>query len=73
MRGGYIFLLNFIPVTLIVALFVSTTLSLSCDDVSSKQYFDLSYPIDNETIYFPGQRQYELYKDYEQEERNGYM
>ncbi|KAJ6635474.1 Isatin hydrolase [Pseudolycoriella hygida] len=40
--------------------------------VSTKKYFDLSYPFDKDTIYFPGQRQYELLKDYDNVPKEGF-
>lgn len=52
---------------------VTLTVSVGPRDTSARRYFDLSYPFDKDTIYFPGQRQYELHKDYANVPRNGYM
>lgn len=62
-------------VVLFVVLFnpVSSSLSVGPRDAFSKQYFDLSYPFDKDTIYFPGQRQYELHMDYSNVTRGGFM
>lgn len=60
---------------LIVSIFIHVSLSLSVGprDVSSEKYFDLSYSFDEDTIYFPGQRQYELHMDYANVTRDGFM
>lgn len=51
---------------------VSLSLSVPASNVSSKQYFDLSYPFDKDTIYFPGQREYELHMDYNNVAKPGF-
>lgn len=38
---------------------------LNSDRLRLNRYFDLSYAFNNETIYFPGQKQFELHKDKE--------
>ncbi len=60
---------------ILISIFVPivTSVSVGPRDASSKQYFDLSYSFDKETIYFPGQRQYELYKDYANVSRGDFM
>lgn len=62
-------------IVLFVSIFVPVCLSLSVGprDVLSKKYFDLSYAFDEDTIYFPGQRQYELNMDYANVSRAGFM
>lgn len=59
----------------VVSILLPASLSLSVGprDDSSKQYFDLSYAFDKDTIYFPGQRQYELHMDYANVTRTGFM
>ncbi len=37
-----------------------------------KAYFDLGYAFNNETIYFPGQKQFELRKDKVRFQEDGY-
>lgn len=36
---------------------------LNADRLKHIQYFDLSYTFSNDTIYFPGQKQFQLHKD----------
>lgn len=66
---------NIIIVLLVALILIPESLSLSVGprDSSSKQYFDLSYPFDKDTIYFPGQRQYELHMDYANVTKSGFM
>lgn len=65
---------NIVLLLYVISIFVavSHTLSVGPRDVSSKKYFDLSHPFNKDTIYFPGQRQYELHMDYTNVSRAGF-
>jgi len=58
--------INTIVVLYVVSAFLPISLCLSVIPLNSpsKKYFDLSYSFDKDTIYFPGQLQYELHMDY---------
>lgn len=45
---------------------------LNSDRLRVQRYFDLSYAFSNETIYFPGQKQFQLHKDKERVQADGY-
>lgn len=57
-----------------VSVFILITLSNTetAHDDSKKKYFDLSYSFDKNTIYFPGQLQYELHMDYSNVTKPGF-
>lgn len=62
-----------VVVSILVPVFIYSRYSAGPRNASSNKYFDLSYSFDNDTIYFPGQRQYELRKDYANVSSNGFM
>lgn len=71
MKVVIILMLLFVVLTFVPAS-VSVGVGVPPRDASAKQYFDLSYPFNNDTIYFPGQRQYELHMDYVNVTRPGF-
>lgn len=45
---------------------------LNFDRLRVKRFFDLGYALSNETIYFPGQKQFQLHKEKERVQGPGY-